>query len=494
MIDLSLSPKSRDSNVSGVLCERYLFELECSPRSMIGGCSVYKGLLPTTIVYATMTNYSISVDWLQVYTLSNEGNLMDKGYTFTITTSYGKMEIEAESSETAMFKSLYTVKKDGIPYASIEARPRSSKLNPRMVLIKLANRVLYSTGYIKFLYELMQELRVTYKGITRIDLCYDCVRFKDDRSPAKFINQYVFGALHGTNQIAKKGREEFTCHGKKMSQSGSRINYISFGSPKSRIRSYIYDKTIELEEVKDKPWIRETWKKNGIKETDKNHVYRSEISIRSQGTDMLNIGTGELFRLSPIYLESQPNIERLFHFYAEKYLAFVNGTGQKRKKDYKRIFLYENRPEITCKPIHVSVSADTGRIEKICYNVLDRLSKTYVNLAEHERRGIDAAMCFLSELHGIKSGIASKEKYQRYLDMFYATKFREEHVLSYIDKIVYPKAKTQPASDNNSIKMDYLSMIDYSFNNEAEYNADIAYYLYMSAVKSEAENIPILRP
>ena len=66
--------------------------------------------------------------------------------------------------------------------------------------------------------------------------------------------------------------------------------------------------------MKDKPWIRETWEKNGLINSDSVHVWRSEISIKADGKDLLNMGTGELFRLSPRYLEAQEQVEKLVHF------------------------------------------------------------------------------------------------------------------------------------------------------------------------------------
>lgn len=379
------------------------------------------------------TPYAISVDWLQVYTLISNSSPIPVG---AISTSNGfTFSFTLLDYQSAMFKNVVEVKLGTFQCAVMECTPRSPKLNSSMCLIKLSNRVLYSNRYILILYSLMDSIHVIYKGITRIDLCYDCNRFADGRSPARFINNFVMKPDTEIGGYCRKGSDEFICHGKKSSGSSSKINYISFGSPQSRVRSYIYDKTIELAEVKDKPWIRELWEQNGLISNEKTHVFRSEISIKSEGTDLLNMNTGELFRLSPIYLESQPSIEKLFHYYAYKYLHFRINGGQKYRKNYARMELFAHKPEITCKPTHISKLADTGRMEKIVYNKLEKLSTEYSDLSEARRASLQSAMEFLKELQGIKSSTLANEQYKSYLDSFKGTKFVDIHVSDYFDSI-----------------------------------------------------------
>lgn len=410
-------------------------------------------------------NYAISVDWLQVYTLSTEtypiptgGEISESEFTF---------HFNLEDYQSAMFKNIISVQLRGLECATIESCPRSSKLKSNMCLIKLANRILYSNRYVEILYSLMNALHVVYKGITRIDLCYDCVRFNDGRSPSKFINNYLTIPDTEINGYCRKGSDEFICHGRKAAGSSSRVNYISFGSPQSRVRAYIYDKTVELEEVKDKPWIRTLWEENGIVGDEKNHVFRSEISIKSEGTDLLNMSTGELFKLSPVYLENQPQIEKLFHFYADKYLHFRVNEGQKYRKNYRKLELYGNKPKITCKPMHISKSADTGRMEKICYNKLEKLSEMYTDLSEPRRAALCSAMEFLKELQGVKSSTLANERYKAYLNELKGRQFFEQHYLDYLESI------TDCNEAYNQLEQE-LAYYNYSNSNEvpAQYTND----------------------
>lgn len=422
-----------------------------------------------------MENYCISVDWLQCYCLKKKNSSFCNNPE--IRHDEFHFQVVQQPTETAMFKQLHSVSINGLEVATLESSPRSSKLKQDMVLVKLTNRVLYSHQYVKLLYALFDAFGLIYKGITRIDLCYDCVKFSGGRSPQRFIQNFVFSNSTTKTQYSKVGRDEFICHGKKSTSTGTRINYIAFGSGKSRYRSYIYDKTLELEEVHDKPWIRKTWEENGIISSPKAHVYRSEISIKSSGTDLLNMSSGELFKLSPLYLENQRAIEKLFHYYANRVLHFKQCTGQKRKKDYKEIQLFENKPEITCKPISISKSHDTGRIEKICYNVLDRLSKTYVDLSAYRSAGLKDAMDFLSELCGIKSGILAQERYKRYLDNFECHMFSNQHVLDYLQAIENTHSSLNQLTDTDAI---YFQMCEELSQKQPEISPDVMYQLFNS--------------
>lgn len=384
---------------------------------------IYKGYHFTT---EYMKKYCISVDWLQTYCLGNQlqpGTYTGKEFSFVV---------EKELHETPMFKDIYTVRVGNTEVATIQQSPRSSALNPFATTLKLSNRVLYSQRYIAMLYDMQESLSLTYKGITRIDICYDCNSFYGGRSVARFIKNYVGKPLGEVGSLYRRGSDKFSAHGAKSSTSDAKITSIRFGSPNSRIGAYIYDKTIELKEVKDKPWIRQVWEENGLVSDEKTHVWRAEISIKSEGTDMLNMSTGELFRMSPRYVEHAENIEKLFHIYAQKVFDFRICNGQKNKRNYDKLQIFEKNTEITSKPYYMNKSADTGRMEKICYNKLQKLSEQYSDLAEPRRVALISAMEFLQELSGKKSSIVRLQRYMHYLDELKGHEFIQD-----IDKVYF---------------------------------------------------------
>lgn len=343
--------------------------------------------------------------------------------------------VQLQGYETPQFKYVYKVLVNNLEYATIQQCPRTSVINQKATIVKLSNRVLYSTKYIEILYALQSALGLTYKGITRIDICYDCNKFFNGRSIPRFLKTYIEKEMGEVGSIYRRGSDLFTAHGSKSQTSTSKITSMRFGSEKNRIGAYIYDKTLEMKEVKEKPWIRETWEQNGLVSTDTVHVWRSEISIKCEGTDILNMNTGQLFRLSPMYLEHADSIKKLFHIYAAKVFDFRICNGQKLKRNYDRVKLFECAQNITSKPFYVSKSADTGRIEKMCYNRLKILSEKYTDLSEQYRTSLSASMRFLAELSGKKQSIAKQLQIEAYLNELRGHKFLEQEDILYFSTL-----------------------------------------------------------
>lgn len=438
-----------------------------------------------------MEKYCISIDWLQTFCHAApiiEGGYSARGYNF---------QVKKELHETAQFKDIFTVYYKSHPAATIQQTPRTSVIHPRATCVKLSNRILYCGQYINILYAIQEALSMTYKGITRLDLCYDCNALHDGRDPGRFIRQFVSAEPMTPGHIIRSGSSRFTLHGTRSNTSIASLNSIRWGSPSAKISAYLYDKTQELAEVKDKPWIRKMWEENGIQynidttslsklsKKDRAHkveneglssyvnrrVWRFEISIKCEGTDILNMSTGELFRLSPLYLEHAKQVNKLFYIYAAKVFDFRINTGQKQIRNYKKLQLFEATPEITSKPYYCSSAADTGRMEKICYNKLQKLATEYIDLAEPRRLGLLSAMEFLQELQGKKSQTIRAQRYTQYLNNLCATK----HINH--EDILYFGALETATATRRSINSDHLYQLFYPPITEAEaFSFDVTAY------------------
>lgn len=374
-----------------------------------------------------MEKYCISVDWLQTYCLGNQIENQ------VLASEWGKMEVKKQPTETAMFKHIVKVTMNKLEVATIQQCPRNGQINKYATLLKISNRVLYSQQYIAILYYLQDALHLTYKGITRIDICYDCNRFAGGRSVPRFLKAFIDKPLGTDGSMYRRGSDKFAAYGNKSYKNDTRIGSVRFGSMQSRIGAYIYNKTVELREVKDKPWIRQMWQENGLVSDEKTHVWRAEISIKAQGTDILNMSSGELFKLSPRYLTHMAAVDKLFYIYARKVFDFRMYTGNKKRSAYKPVVLFEGEDSasITSKPYYISKSADTGRMERICYNKLSKLAETYSDLSEPIRKGLTDAMEFLLMLSGKKCSELRLNRYTRYLDELKSYRFLDHDDKAY---------------------------------------------------------------
>lgn len=370
--------------------------------------------------------YCIAVDWLEVCCYGRD--LEPSFFSWE-----GKhFSVEQEDRETPLFKSFFEVKRNGLVWAQIRQNPKSGVMKKGLTIIKLSNRVLYHEKYVPFLMHMIQALGFYYKGLTRLDIAYDCNEFYCGRKPSRFVHQFV------TKRVDEKGgmyvpkMKEYDFHLKKDIHTNGMINYLAIGAKSSKKRGYIYDKTLELEEVKDKPWIREMWEKNGLISDKKTHVWRSEISIKAQGSDLLNLETGQLFALHPNYLATYENIKKIFHFYAAKVFDFRYNSGEKNRRNFARVCLFDTSVDCTCLPKRVNVCADSGRSEKACKNKLEKLSRTYIDLSADVRTSLSHAIAWIGNLSSIKAARYAAECQKHYLDTFACSKFMAEEDFAYL--------------------------------------------------------------
>lgn len=376
-----------------------------------------------------MWNYLVSIDWLQTYCLGNRiepGEYSDGVYHFSV---IGRPE------ETKLFKHVVEVYALRVKVAVITQCPRSSVINPRCTLVKLENRVLYSSKYVSILFAIQKVLKLYYKGITRIDVACDFNTFYNGRSVQKFIKQYIMTAPGDKKHVYRKGSDEFFIRGSKKRNATSVFNYIRLGSKNSRVHSYIYDKSQELKDKKDKPWIRQAWKLAGLVNDDTTHVWRAEISIHAEGTELINLGTGQLFRLSPEYLDTKERIDYLFVFYARKYMDFRERAGSVKLSKYKKIKLFNIECQEQCVPNYIPTSWDSGRVEKICANRLRKILLQYVDLDAADSDALERTAHFLSMLSVFKSRTLQKERNAQALDTFRRSEFLRTSWMAYLNAV-----------------------------------------------------------
>lgn len=439
--------------------------------------------------------YAISLDWMQFYCERSPWVIPS-----SFTTTKGGYEVEKQSYSTNLWMDVYIVKHRGIEFATLCCNPRNGGMPERGCTLKLANRVLYSHEWLSESKSIMAEMGLQYKGITRVDVCYDCNRLAGGRSVPAFLMQYFSHAPYCEGHIIRSGSRKVTINACRSNAGAVEISAMRWGSKGSDIGAYCYNKSLELREVKDKPWIRETWEKAGLVDTFndeewnklsekdkkraiengnagsyiKNPVWRFEISIKAHGKDLLNIETGELFKLDINYFEQQNAVENLFYTYAAKVMDFRMSTGQSTIRNYPALKIFEMSREVTERPVRVSMLADTGRTEKMIINRLEALQATYSDVSSTDRASLEAALEFMRTISGTKYQIAKGKKQLAYLEHMKGYKLKQSVVDDYLEFVDYcynmKKKIDAHASFSNweSLRME-LELLD-----KAPYDSDIS--------------------
>lgn len=230
----------------------------------------------------------LNIDWLEIYCLEPPERPRDAGYFrekgwWVVQRAYG----------TRIYAEMFTLMDtDGLPFIEVRRNPMSSdKADGIMPFnachLRVVNRYCYNKQVIDFVRNFLTNNDYLFQRISRIDLCLDFEKFDSGDDPYKFLRRYMQG------KYAKINQSLIHAHGKDV-WCGRDWQSLSWGKSGSPVSTKLYNKTKELQEVKDKPYIRQAWFEAGLVDdpqhltkTKKNgttyspQIWRVEFSIHS---------------------------------------------------------------------------------------------------------------------------------------------------------------------------------------------------------------------
>lgn len=277
-------------------------------------------------------------------------------------------KIETLPYQTRHFKTIDEVYKDNHRIATITRNPHSSVIDKNAVIIKFDNYVLYRPNLKKFVTEFLANNNFTFKSISRLDIAKDFHTLNGYEVP-EFIRQFLAG------DILKMGKANFAVRGKHTATN--EYEYIRFGNNTSETSYYLYNKTKEMDEIKNKPYIRNHWKTNGLDENIHN-VWRLEFTYKSMNRTFTDLSTGEYTFINYLEILDIENIQKLYNISIKKYFQFVKNNGLSRKDRMPLLDLIPYNDENTIMSDYTK-GIDTTRADKI---FIKKLNKTYNELRE----------------------------------------------------------------------------------------------------------------
>ena len=315
-------------------------------------------------------NRCINIDWLQVFCSEPSWQQQDAAYF----RSQG-YEVEQRAYGTPQYKEMFTIKEKGFPFVEIRRNPYSIKafggiFEPNDCHIRLANRACYSHSPIDDLRKFMLANHYEYKSISRIDLCLDFNFFDMGDRPDKVLLNYMENKLSKINQcnIAAHGKDRW---------DGRLWNSLSWGSKNSMISTKMYNKSLELREVKPKYYITDQWEAAGLR-TDID-VWRVEFSIKSDMKGMYHEDTGEFISNNLTDYDTRDKCLFRFHSLANKYFHFKyvektrDGKLQRKDRCKDKILFKITRDEQAYKPITLTAQQEPNRTDLILEKRLEQI-------------------------------------------------------------------------------------------------------------------------
>lgn len=333
-----------------------------------------------------MAKRCVNIDWLEVFCLESIAApcspeyYMRQGY-----------EVRVRAYGTPQYEQMFTIYEDNFPLLEIRRKPYSIKsqggiFEPNACHIRLANRTCYLASPVNFLRSFLITHRYTFVSLTRIDICLDFNTFDNGTNPARFVSSFM------KEKIAKINQSRLSAHGTD-SWEGRVWNSLKWGAPTSIITTKLYNKSLELNQVKDKFYIRDAWKDAGLNEFA--DVWRVEFSLKAAAQAQIDKQTGEYVPLSLTSYDTREKLWFQFTVLAQKYFHFKqliwirrkSGEQTRQRKDRCPdvvTFRYNQTNGETYEPIRVLTKQPTPtrtdkllvkRLQEIAATELDRETK-----------------------------------------------------------------------------------------------------------------------
>lgn len=206
-----------------------------------------------------MPTRCVNIDWLQVSLVEPEPR------TAEYFSRLGFHVVQRDYG-TPLFGQMFTIFEGDKPCFEIRREPYSLKKNGGIFAegachLRLHNRMCYQPHPIDMLRKFILAHGYIYVGIVRIDICLDIVSFDYNKNPDRFLQEYM------QHRYQRERNGNVQAHGTERDQR--HWNSVKWGSEKSMLNVKMYDKTLELEQGKEKMYIRQHWHACDLSESQK---------------------------------------------------------------------------------------------------------------------------------------------------------------------------------------------------------------------------------
>lgn len=296
----------------------------------------------TQITSKSSIKRCINLDWLEVHAREPIGKARDAEYY----RAQGFVVHERDYG-TRVYREMFVIDgTDGESLLEVRRNPASQGLHgihdPNECHIRLVNRTCYFDNAAELFDQFLTSNGYTEVRISRVDICLDFVIFDKGDDPQAFVRRYF------RHKYAKINQGRISSHGAD-NWSGQEWNSLAWGSKSSAVGTKMYNKTMELYDVKTdtfkKPYIRQAWQLCNLiddwqrvtKDGERVQVWRVEFSLRSAVKNWVAIeldGVEKKWQSLKNTLEvyyDRPRMLVMFASLANHYFRFKKYKQGKRK-------------------------------------------------------------------------------------------------------------------------------------------------------------------
>lgn len=270
--------------------------------------------------------FIINIDWLSYSAYGIVGE----------TTLFNRYKVVPKEHGSQVFKNLASIVliDTAEEVAQIQYNPRSSALKPNLCIVKIANRCLYEYDYISLIKSINAGLNLEYNALSRLDICADFYTFETIH-PQQLIKQFL------QRKLRRFGKSKYVLHGNQ--DRPQEYEYLRFGSPTSEVITYLYNKSLEMREVKHKPYIVRQWSQLSFPYGDiqiEPDVWRLEFRLNGDNIKCICDENAELHQLNINELGTKQVQKLLFTALVNKFWRWAK-AGKEKFIDCQEVAMFD---------------------------------------------------------------------------------------------------------------------------------------------------------
>jgi len=343
--------------------------------------------------------YCVNIDWLAIHcyiSSSFDPERVDKSSIFAQEFKFEKQEY---SGRVYKYKFCIYDVEDNYIY-DVYTTPFSAILPIFSCQVRLSNEECYRANKIERLFHFLEVMDFKFKNITRLDVCFDSNVLNGGLKHENLIKKFfsgeyllnrkakynIFGVHKNINKVTGIKLDTIRQKMFKAQEDGNdpfEHTGVRFGSVRSAVSVKMYNKTLEMKEVKRKDYIVDCWKDNGL--DIKKDVWRIEFSILADATNMVRIDSGELFRLELGDVKMDEQNQELFFNLAYKYFRFKRNDGTKNKSRMDDVILFSEQRTPTYLRVRIDTQRKSNKMDKYVLKRMVEEQKDHRTFNIHEQ-------------------------------------------------------------------------------------------------------------
>lgn len=347
-----------------------------------------------------MVNCCVNLDWLEVF--CNEDPQFPLEPMRAIELGF---VVKVREYGTPQYSQMFTCYRGDVPILEVRRLPYSLReeggiFERGACHIRYVNRSCYAMNPLQEMRNFLRRAKLTFKSVSRCDICLDFLQFDNGDTPEMFIAKYMGDKVIKMHQAKLRGvtgakdyKEVFSFGGRDCINT-KKIQSLKWGGQGSPVSTKLYNKCQEMKDTNYKSYIIDQWVSAGLCKrqsvTDKNgthialmrdgkevDIWRLEFSVRLQGAKLIETENGGVMEFTLSSIDTRDKLLTLFHGLALQYWDFrkpeLTETGKaKRSNRLKKVQFIKSRIRSAYVPKHLSSCLDLTRFERSLIRKLDK--------------------------------------------------------------------------------------------------------------------------